>query len=445
SDDDLGAKDVGFEPTTNVEELMGNYDQVKKLDLGQNMTVVFSTYQSIDVLHKAQEAGYPEFDLIIADEAHRTTGANKLGEDSAFTEVHSNKNIKGKLRLYQTATPKIYDQNAKRKAEENSIVVSSMDDKEKYGEEIYRLGFGEAVARGYLTDYKVTVLAVSESYINKDMQKMMAADNQLKVDDIGKIIGVWNAMVKRNGVTGEITGAPMKRAIAFTDTIKHSKIISNEFETVVNEYLDTQSTESFSVDVHHVDGGLNALEKEEELDWLADDSLEDNRARVLSNVRFLTEGIDVPNLDAIIFFSPKKSQVDIVQAVGRIMRRAEGKEYGYIILPIVVADGVDPKDALDNDKKYKQVWQVLNALRSTDERFDAEVNHLDLNKKKDGRINFIGVNSSPDGDVTESEGKEIEQNQKPKQLELPLNWKEMQNAFYGKVVQKVGDRRYLED
>lgn len=445
SDDDLGAKDVGFEPTTNVEELMGNYDQVKKLDLGQNMTVVFSTYQSIDVLHKAQEAGYPEFDLIIADEAHRTTGANKLGEDSAFTEVHSNKNIKGKLRLYQTATPKIYDQNAKRKAEENSIVVSSMDNKEKYGEEIYRLGFGEAVARGYLTDYKVTVLAVSESYINKDMQKMMAADNQLKVDDIGKIIGVWNAMVKRNGVTGEITGAPMKRAIAFTDTIKHSKIISNEFETVVNEYLDTQSTESFSVDVHHVDGGLNALEKEEELDWLADDSLEDNRARVLSNVRFLTEGIDVPNLDAIIFFSPKKSQVDIVQAVGRIMRRAEGKEYGYIILPVVVADGVDPKDALDNDKKYKQVWQVLNALRSTDERFDAEVNHLDLNKKKDGRINFIGVNSSPDGDVTESEGKEIEQNQKPKQLELPLNWKEMQNAFYGKVVQKVGDRRYLED
>lgn len=445
SDDDLGAKDVGFEPTTNVEELMGNYDQVKNLDLGQNMTVVFSTYQSIDVLHKAQEAGYPEFDLIIADEAHRTTGANKLGEDSAFTEVHSNKNIKGKLRLYQTATPKIYDQNAKRKAEENSIVVSSMDDKEKYGEEIYRLSFGEAVARGYLTDYKVTVLAVSESYINKDMQKMMAADNQLKVDDIGKIIGVWNAMVKRNGVTGEITGAPMKRAIAFTDTIKHSKIISNEFETVVNEYLDTQSTESFSVDVHHVDGGLNALEKEEELDWLADDSLEDNRARVLSNVRFLTEGIDVPNLDAIIFFSPKKSQVDIVQAVGRIMRRAEGKEYGYIILPIVVADGVDPKDALDNDKKYKQVWQVLNALRSTDERFDAEVNHLDLNKKKDGRINFIGVNSSPDGDVTESEGKEIEQNQKPKQLELPLNWKEMQNAFYGKVVQKVGDRRYLED
>ena len=445
SDDDLGAKDVGFEPTTNVKELMSNYNSIKSLGISQNMTVIFSTYQSIDVIHKAQEAGYPEFDLIVADEAHRTTGAKPLGEDSVFTKVHSNKNVKSKLRLYQTATPKIYDQNAKRKAKENSIVVSSMDDPKKYGEEIYRLGFGEAVARGYLTDYKVTVLAVSESYINKDMQRVMAADNQLNVGDIGNIIGVWNAMVKRNGITGEITGAPMKRAIAFTDSIKHSKILSDEFESVVNEYLDTRSTESFSVDVKHVDGNLNALQKEEALDWLADDDIEDNHARVLSNVKFLTEGIDVPNLDAIIFFSPKKSQVDIVQAVGRIMRRAEGKEYGYIILPIVVADGVDPKDSLDNDKKYKQVWQVLNALRSTDERFDAEVNHLDLNKKKDGRINFTGVNSSPANDVTESNGKEVEENKKPEQLELPLNWKEMQNAFYGKVVQKVGDRRYLED
>ena len=444
-DDTLGAKDVGFEPTTNVEELVKNFNYANQIDTGNEMTVVFSTYQSIDVIHKAQEQGIPEFDLIVADEAHRTTGATKLGEDSAFTEVHSNKNVKGKLRLYQTATPKIYDANAKRKAEENSIVVSSMDDEECYGKEIFRLGFGDAVAQGYLTDYKVTVLAVSESYINKDMQRVMAADNQLKVDDIGKIIGVWNAMVKRNGITGEITGAPMKRAIAFTDTIKHSKAISEEFETVVNEYLDAQSTDSFQVDVHHVDGGLNALQKEEQIDWLADDSVEDNHARVLSNVRFLTEGIDVPNLDAIIFFSPKKSQVDIVQAVGRIMRRAEGKEYGYIILPIVVADGVDPRDALDNDKQYKQVWQVLNALRSTDERFDAEVNKLDLNKKKDGKINFIGVDSSPDENVTENDGLEVEQNKKPAQLELPLQWQEMRNAFYGKVVQKVGDRRYLED
>lgn len=444
-DDDLAAKDIGFPATTNVDELMSEYKQTKELHIGNQMTVIFSTYQSIDVITKAQKAGYPEFDLIIADEAHRTTGAKELGQDSDFTKVHTNNNVKGKLRLYQTATPKIYDAKAKKKAEENSIVVSSMDDEARYGQEIFRLGFGDAVSQGYLTDYKVTVLAVSETFINKDMQHLLAADNQLKVDDIGKIIGVWNAMVKRNGITGEITGAPMKRAIVFTDTIKHSKIITKEFETVVNEYLNEQAEDSFSVDVRHADGSFNALQKGEAVDWLEDENIEDNHARVLSNVRFLTEGIDIPNLDAIIFFSPKKSQVDIVQAVGRIMRRCEGKDYGYIILPIVVADGVDPSAALDNDAKYKGVWQVLNALRSTDERFEAEVNNLNLKKKESERIDFSGTNTSPDHPITENEGKQVNETKGSEQLELPLNWKEMRQAFYGKVVKRVGDRRYLED
>ncbi|MCH3905901.1 MAG: DEAD/DEAH box helicase family protein [Lactobacillus sp.] len=453
-DDELGAKDVGFPATTNVDELMSNYNYVKELDSGQHMTVVFSTYQSIDVLHQAQEKGFPEFDLIIADEAHRTTGATKLGEDTMFTEVHSNKNVQGKLRLYQTATPRIYDANTKRKAKENSIVVSSMDDEEKYGQEIFRYGFGEAVARGYLTDYKVAVLAVNESFINKDMQRTMASNNELNVDDIGKIIGVWNAMVKRNGLTGAIAGAPMKRAIAFTDTIKHSKTIAKEFQLVVDDYLAQQADNSFTVDVHHVDGGLNALEKKDQIDWLAANDIEQNHARVLSNVRFLTEGIDVPNLDAIIFFSPKKSQVDIVQAVGRIMRLAEGKEYGYIILPIVVPDGVDAATALDSNKNYKTVWQVLNALRSTDERFDAEINKLDLNKKKSSKINIIGVDTSPkdtnpDNPVNEETGVDIENGKDPVQTELTLKtaeeWKTWEQAFYGKIVQRVGNRRYLED
>ncbi|QCQ04005.1 helicase [Ligilactobacillus animalis] len=447
-DDDLSAKDIGFPATTNVEELMANYRSLKFSDAQREVTVVFSTYQSIEVLHKAQEQGYPEFDLIIADEAHRTTGAACLGEESAFRLVHSDTSVKGKLRLYQTATPKIYDQNAKKKAQENSIVVSSMDDEAEYGQEIFRLGFGDAVAQGYLTDYKVSVLAVDESYINKDLQAIMTDDDsQLKTSDIGKIVGVWNAMVRRNGITGEITGAPLKRAIAFTDTIKHSKVIAKEFETVVNEYLDAQSVGSFKVDVHHVDGGLNALQKKTEIDWLADSNIEDNRARILSNVRFLTEGIDVPNLDGIIFFSPKKSQVDIVQAVGRIMRRYEGKEYGYIILPIVVSTGTDAAAALDNDVKYKEVWQVLNALRSVDERFEAEINKLDLNKKKSDKINLIGVNSKPDGEISEDDtrGKFDKQDNKNRQLELPLEFKDFQNAFYGKIVQKVGDRRYLED
>ena len=450
-EDDLSARDVGFPATTNVNELMANYSSIRETS-SKTMTVVFSTYQSIDVIHDAQEAGYPEFDLIIADEAHRTTGAAKLGEDSMFTKVHSDKNVAGNLRLYQTATPKVYGPDAKKKAESNSIELSSMDDEEKYGKEIFRLGFGDAVSRGYLTDYKVSVLAVNENYVNKNMQKIMSSDeNELKTSDIGKIIGIWNAMTKRNGMNGAITGAPMKRAIAFTDTIKHSEQVAKEFNNVVNDYLGKQAEDSFSVDVHHVDGGLNALEKKSQLDWLAG-SIPENQARVLSNVRFLTEGIDVPNLDAIIFMSPKKSQVDIVQAVGRIMRRYEGKEYGYIILPIVIDANEDPAAALDNNKNYQEVWQVLNALRSIDERFEAEINKLELNKKKSGKINVIGVNTKPNHPITESgqgDGNGNGTGNDPKDfqlaLDLGMDMKAIEQAFYGKVVQKVGDRRYLED
>ncbi len=447
-DDDLSAKDIGFPATTNVDQFMENYRALKDGD-GKYIRVVFSTYQSIDVIGRAQKQGFPEFDLIISDEAHRTTGAAQMGDPTVFTKVHSNQNVKGKLRLYQTATPKVYGSDAKKKAESESYVISSMDDKDIYGEEIFRLGFGDAVNRGYLTDYKVSVIAVSESYINKNMQSVLSNDDsELVTDDVGKIIGVWNAMVKRNGKTGVIEGAPMKRAILFTDKIVHSKKITDEFNSVVNDYLDDQSDGSYYVNVKHVDGGLNALQKKNALDWLEGD-IPENEARILSNVRFLTEGIDVPNLDAVIFFSPKKSQVDIVQAVGRIMRRFEGKKYGYIILPIVIDANVDPAAALDNNKKYQQVWQVLNALRSTDERFEAEINKLELNKHKSKRLTINPVHNHPSRPVTQERGEEAERKRENgEQLSLDLNTDEVsdiEQAFYGKIVKKVGDRRYLED
>lgn len=385
--EDLSARDVGFPATTDVDELMANYAQVKH-HAGKTMTVIFSTYQSIDVIHNAQQAGYPKFDLIVADEAHRTTGANALDDPSVFTKVHHDKYVAGEGRLYQTATPKIYGTDAKKKADDQSIELASMDDEDIYGKEIFRLGFGDAVARGYLTDYKVSIISVDEHFINRSMQSIMANDaSELQTDDVGKIIGVWNAMVKRTGKNGAVEGAPMKRAIAFTDTIAHSKQIANEFNDVVNDYLNEVSDGSYSVNVKHVDGSLNALQKKTALDWLSDD-IPENEARVLSNVRFLTEGIDVPNLDAVIFFSPKKSQVDIVQAVGRIMRKFEGKEYGYVILPIVLDNSADPTKALDNNDRFKQIWQVLNALRSVDERFEAEINKLELNKRKPKKISF---------------------------------------------------------
>ena len=351
----IKASDIGYPATTSAKTIVENYEELAKVPK-KELLAVFSTYQSIEVLGQAQKNGFPEFDLIIADEAHRTTGAKALGDqDSVFTKVHSNLNVKAKKRLYQTATPKLYGMDAKKKAKDNSIVISSMDDESLYGEVFYRLGFGDAISHGILTDYKLMVLAVDETVVQKDMQKSLSdPENGLNIDDVGRIIGVWNGMIKRESFADKVSGEPMKRAIAFSRTIKDSKRISGQFESVVNDYLDSE--EGYSVNVRHVDGGMNALEKNEALDWLASDDIPENSARILSNVRFLTEGIDVPNLDAIIFLSPRKSQVDIVQAVGRIIRKFEGKEYGYIILPIVVPAGETAETILDNNKSYDVVW-----------------------------------------------------------------------------------------
>lgn len=438
------ASDIGFPATTSSKKLVENYVELMKYQK-RELLVVFSTYQSIDVLGEAQKKGFPEFDLIIADEAHRTTGAKALGEDaSVFTKVHDDVNVKAKKRMYQTATPKLYGSDVKKKAVANSIVISSMDDESLYGKVFYRLGFGDAITQGVLTDYKLMVLAVDEAVVQKDMQKALAnPENGLNIDDVGRIIGVWNGMVKRETFSDKVSGEPMQRAIAFSRTIKDSQRIAEQFENVVNDYLN--SKESYSVEVRHVDGGMNALEKSEALDWLASDDIHENSARILSNVRFLTEGIDVPNLDAIIFLSPRKSQIDIVQAVGRIIRKFEGKDYGYIILPIVIPAGENPEIILDNNKSYNVVWQVLNALRSVDERFEATINKLELNKSKPKNINVIGVGKAPNNPNFNSTRGMVREAQKPYQTKLDFDWEAVEGAIYGRIVQKLGDRRYLED
>ena len=255
------ATDIGFPATTSTEQVLKNWKELKQSE-PTDLFVVFSTYQSIEVLGKAQEKGFPEFDLIVADEAHRTTGATALNEeDSVFVKVHDNSNIKGKNRLYQTATPKIYGADAKSKGKELSVEIASMDDESKYGTVFYRLGFGDAISRDFLTDYKLMVLAVDEATIHRDMQRSLSdPENGLNVDDIGRIIGVWNGMLKRETDSNNVLGAPMKRAIAFSRTINDSKRLSNEFESVVNDYLSDNDDNHFTARVRHADGTMNAFE-----------------------------------------------------------------------------------------------------------------------------------------------------------------------------------------
>lgn len=448
--EDIKATDIGYPATTSKEQLLKNWHDVEETQKDSDIFVVFSTYQSIEVIGNAQKEGFPEFDLIISDEAHRTTGAHEASKEaSAFTKVHSNTNIQGKKRMYQTATPKIYGEGAKKSAKDKSILLSSMDDVSKFGEVFYRMGFGQAVSHGILTDYKVMVLAVDEAAIQKDMQRTLSdPENGLNIDDVGRIVGIWNGMMRRNGYKNPIKnspydGAPLERAIAFTRTIADSKKVTQQFEEVVNEYLGAElEEESIELSMRHADGSMNALQKGEVLDWLADPNKPEDEARIVSNVRFLTEGIDVPTLDAVIFLAPKKSQVDIVQAVGRIMRKSEGKDYGYIILPVVIPSGETPETILDNNKNYEVVWQVINALRSVDERFEAMVDKLNIAKPK--QLKVIGVGGAP---ATSNDNDKVNEdsNESYSQTQLDLEWDKFEGAIFGKIVQKVGDRRYLEN
>lgn len=417
---------------------------------GEGMRVVFATYQSIDVVSQAQKiAGLEPFDLVVCDEAHRTTGATLAGtEESAFVRVHDEAYLKADKRLYMTATPRIYDDASKAKAGKAQAVLASMDDEDVYGPEFYRLGFGDAVGMGMLTDYKVLILTVNQETVNETMQDAFAQDGELTLDDATRLIGCWNGLAKRGDAehTFGLDAQPMRRAVAFARDIKSSKKVASQFTDVVSAYVENHEAEDpgdvLNVEARHVDGSMNSMERTELLDWLKQDT-EGDTCRVLSNARCLSEGVDVPSLDAVMFLNPRRSVVDVVQSVGRVMRLAQGKKYGYIILPVVVAAGVEPEKALDDSKNFQVVWDVLQALRAHDERFDAMVNKVELNKTRDPKVDVIGVGFP--GDDAGDGG--AESSTKPSQGSLDLKLSQMdelRNAIYARMVKKVGSRTYWD-
>lgn len=451
--------DLALPASTNPENILHQFKQIKEKAL-PGMTVVFSTYQSIEVISKAQAVwmknGFPEFDLIICDEAHRTTGVTLADEDeSAFTKVHDNNFIKSKKRLYMTATPRLYSDDTKSKAAQAEAVLCSMDDEALYGQEIYRIGFGEAVERDLLTDYKVLILTLNDKDVPPAVQKMIAdGEHEINTDDASKLIGTINALSKQflgdQGVTKDADPDPMRRAVAFCQSIAVSKKISATYNTATEAYLDSLPSEKkeqmVSVSARHIDGKNTAPERDELLGWLKA-PIEGNECRVLTNVRCLSEGVDVPSLDAVLFLSARNSQVDVVQSVGRVMRKAPGKKYGYIIIPVVVPTDVEADKALDDNERYKVVWTVLNALRAHDDRFNATVNKIELNKKKPTNI-LVG---RPEYSFDE-DGKPQEWNEdspgygtdKDFSSQLALQFEQLQGVVFARMVQKVGDRRYWE-
>ena len=612
------------------------------------MTVVFCTYQSLEVIEQAQRAVpggavSASFDLVICDEAHRTTGVHETDAGSHFTLIHDRRRILADKRLYMTATPRIYTDRVRAQAREHSrdFDVFSMDDETVFGPELYRMSFGEAVEGKHLSDYEVLVIAVSELHVSsllgnevlnlhddeaaaprggggaqRTQQPQQA--QRITTEEAVKFVGCWDALANPSTRSphGRVTGAvdakvpSVRRAIAFTNTIKSSLLVEQHWNRIVDtvaaealkaaaardraarltghslspaaegqslstpspsasglsgwtsctadsriaadevrpevpqgeldsrqgtrtstsaspgseppagaaetaqaaqtaraeqagkreERTDTtkpcddtssrasadgalpapgtdpgrkcddissragapgeaneiemvatsgrddtssragspgivEASELLRFDVRHTDGSRNALQRSRILGWLSSGD-PDGGCRIVTNAKCLTEGVDVPALDAVLFLAPKRSQVDVVQAVGRVMRRAPGKECGFVVLPVVVPAGM----SLDDDKvlsgsDFKVVWSVLKALRSHDERLDVAINTADLNGKPPFRI--IHTGPLDDGDDTEEDDDSSAVTAASVQGRLPLH-----DAIASKVVEQCGDRQY---
>ena len=445
------------------------------------LTVVFSTYQSIDVVAEAQaellaQTGgeFGVFDFVVCDEAHRTTGVKLSTKDeSNFIKIHNDEFIRGRKRLYMTATPRLYGENARIKASKNDCVLCSMDDESLYGQEFYRVNFSYAVQNGILTDYKVLVLTVSEDMIPADLMKQVKDLNakELNYDDTGRLIGVINGLSKKilgdKGVTWDADPRLMRRALAFTHKIGRvdepgtSRNIEHVLPCVSALYNETLTDEERASVVHicarHVDGSMGATERNAALAWLAEEADDPQECRVVTNVRCLSEGVDVPALDAVLFLSARNSQVDVVQSVGRVMRsfrrgQPDEKKYGYIIIPVIVPEGTTPEEALNDNKTFSVVWSILNALRAHDDHFNAHVNTIALNRDKGSKVTVglpgmghTGVGGSTlAGDPNDNHDAQELSNQEVAH-QLTLQFGATQQNIFAKLVEKCGDRLYWEN
>ena len=518
----LADHELSYPATTNAKSLADKvvtaFERYEtRPDLG--LTVVFSTYQSLDVIHEAQEFyGLKDFDLIICDEAHRTAGAylfNDLKEkektkankgkakskkavepstedvlapqsadapdwdveaESLFTRVHNAEYIHGHKRLYMTATPKIYGKKPKEQEGLGDVVLYSMDNEQIFGPVFYSLNFDMAVKLGCLVDYKVLILVCDQ----KTMPQEQLLEN-FSQTQTARVIGTWKALNKY-GVADELinNNESMKRAVAFAQRIDldglpagrkrdmtvASKQFAAGFNAVVSDYKhhvlergkeaiahgETPSFEYQEILDHgcececmHIDGSMSSVDKASRLKWLKDEP-QDGHCKILFNVRCLSEGVDVPSLDAVAFLSPRKSDVEVVQIVGRVMRRAPHKTRGYVIIPVVTTNPNAPEETLANSQDFQSVWQVLNALRSINP--NNVIADLPLNKL-DGRIEII---STHDAYIHHKEPKKGNGPLPPKpdpKIDIP-RWDFSEAASIEEhiksiIIKKVGNRREWED
>lgn len=386
-------------------ELGGNVStdptEIQNFITSKNNYVIFSTYQSLPSIIKAIENIDFEFEYAFCDEAHKTAGVNK----GIFSLIHNNKKIPIKRRLYTTATPRIVKESIKKKLNQDHNYTHDMGDSSIYGEEFYRMTFKEAINNNILVDYKILGIGVSDREISQYIKERRYIDKKLSLDEVANNYAL-NYVMKNYKAN---------HALTFHSRVKYAEDFSERHSIMFN------NIKCFSVNGSQPTGtrnkNLNLFKKAEK--------------GVISNARCLTEGVDVPAIDLVYFSDPKNSKVDIVQAVGRALRKKEGKKMGYIVVPLFHNRKLELENNIE-EGSFKNLLQVVRAICDQDERLQDEINSIAFSKGKKSRKPKFQI---------------IIENNFDNILELKGFEEKLKNSIFDQIIEKTSgnwDIKFLE-
>ena len=361
--EDVRVSEVPFDVTSDVRVIQDFLNSKKS-------KVIFCTYQSSDLIGTAQSGS--TIDLIICDEAHRCAGP----ATSAFTKVLNDEFIDAKKRLFTTATPRVFSKATMESAGARGHQIYGMDDEETFGPVIHTYSFAKAIEDKWLTDYQVLIVGVDEPTIQNYIEnREIVASLEASVVSDAKTLAAKLSLLK---ATAEYD---LRRVISFHGRVKAAKEFAAEYYDLV-ELVEPSKRPSGTIWTDYVSGEMKAVDRKRKIQRLK--KLPPTERGLLANARCLAEGVDVPSLDGVAFIDPKGSQIDIIQAVGRALRKSDDKDFGTILIPVFIEPGEDPFEALEASN-FKPVWEVIKALRSHDERLGQELDILRTELGKTGR------------------------------------------------------------
>lgn len=325
--------------------------------------VIFSTYHSLPVIADAIKEINFEFDFTFCDEAHKTAGVG----NNKFSLVHDNSRIPSKYRLYATATPRIVKESLKKKLGDDLKYAYDMNDPDTFGYEFHRMTFKDAIEEEILVDYKIVAIGVNSDELNEYIDQRKFIDKNLTIDELANNYALEHVMQKYNANHGLTFHSRVKLAQEFAN--RHGQLFPN--------------TKTYAVSGEQPTSYRNLVLEE----------FKNSEKAVVSNARCLTEGVDVPTIDLVYFCDPKNSKVDIVQAVGRALRKKEGKKLGLIVVPIYHSKKDEVENSISSGS-FKNLLQVIRSLCDQDERLQDEINFIAFGKGKRKSIKIDIISSS---------------------------------------------------